>query len=224
MKNIDPATLRLILLGPPGAGKGTQAVKISEKYNIPHISTGDIFRENIKNKTALGIETKRYIDSGGLVPDEMTIKIIEDRLQRSDCTKGFILDGFPRTVYQAEAFDGIMSAGGFVITAVVNIFVSDDVLIERLSGRRVCQSCGKIYHIISMPSGKDGMCDVCNGELYQRDDDAPEVIASRLAAYHDQTEPLLGYYKQKGGLFEISGSGEISETTKDMFALLEKLI
>ena len=213
----------LIILGAPGAGKGTQAESITGKYGIPHISTGDIFRENIKAHTALGKEAKGYIDAGNLVPDELTVRIVEDRLKEPDCENGFILDGFPRTIGQAESLDRTMVADGKKITAAINIDVKDEAIIERLSGRRVCKNCGESCHVIFAPPAVEGVCDKCGGELHQREDDVPEVIKSRLAVYHSQTEPLIGYYRQKGIFHAIKGREEISDTTKDMFLVLERL-
>ena len=217
------SALRLIMLGAPGAGKGTQADNISEEYGIPHISTGDIFRANIKGGTELGKEVKKYLDSGGLVPDELTVKIVEDRLNQSDCDRGFVLDGFPRTIYQAEMLDSILESEGKRVTAAINIRVSDGDLVERLSGRRVCRGCGKSSHIKYAPQAVDGVCDICSGELFQREDDAPEVVLSRLEAYHAQTEPLIEFYREKGVFLEILGKEEIADTTRDMFAVLEKI-
>ena len=222
MKNTDK-TLRLIIMGGPGAGKGTQADNIVREYGIPHISTGDIFRENIKGETALGKEVKGFLDLGQLVPDELTVKIVDDRLARPDCNKGFILDGFQRTTVQAKSLDEIMAKQGTELTAAINIHVSDDEIVERLSGRRVCKSCGKSYHVKYGPPSAEGICDACGGDLYQRDDDKPEVIKGRLSVYHAQTEPLLDFYKQKGIFLQIRGREEIADTTKDMLEALEKI-
>ena len=222
-EKVSKKALKLIIMGGPGAGKGTQADNIVREYGIPHISTGDIFRENIKGETVLGKEVKGYLDKGQLAPDELTVKIVEDRLSRADCEKGFVLDGFPRTINQAESLDKFMSDNGSEITAAVNIYVSDEEIVERLSGRRVCRSCGKSYHIKYGPPAVEDVCDSDGGELFQRDDDKPEVIKSRLTVYHAQTEPLLEYYKNKGIFLQIRGREEISDTTKDMFDTLEKI-
>ena len=191
--------MNIILLGAPGAGKGTQATKISDAYKLPHISTGDIFRENIKNQTPIGLEAKSYIDKGQLVPDEVTCRIVEDRLQKSDCKDGYMLDGFPRTIAQAEALDKITK-----IDLVINIDVDFSLLMERLCGRRVCKECGESYHVSKLNG--ETKCSRCGGELYQRKDDNPETVQSRLDVYNAQTAPLIEYYTKKGLLFNVGGN------------------
>ena len=191
--------MNIILLGAPGAGKGTQATRISDAYKLPHISTGDIFRENIKNQTPIGMEAKSYIDKGLLVPDEVTCRIVKDRLQKSDCQVGYMLDGFPRTIAQAEALDKITK-----IDLVINIDVDVSLLMERLCGRRVCKDCGESFHVTTLNGATN--CSRCGGELYQRKDDNPETVQSRLEVYNAQTAPLIEYYSQKGLLFNVEGS------------------
>ncbi|NMB07870.1 MAG: adenylate kinase [Tissierellia bacterium] len=209
--------MRLILLGPPGAGKGTQASAIVEKYNIPHISTGDIFRENIKKGTELGEKAKEYMDKGLLVPDELVISIVEDRLQQEDCKNGFLLDGFPRTLNQGEALDEVLSKMGLNLNRVVNLDVGKEILIERAIGRRICKDCGEVFHIKFNPSKKEGVCDNCGGKLYQRDDDTVETVEKRIEVYHKQTEPLIDYYNKKGLILNVDGS-------KDKNLLFEEIV
>lgn len=191
-------TAKLVFLGPPGAGKGTQAVRVSEALGVPHISTGDIFRKEIREKTPLGVEAKSYIDAGGLVPDSVTIGMVKNRLAEDDCKNGFLLDGFPRTIVQAEALDTFAKPD-----MVIDIAVADEKLMARLTGRRVCAKCTGTFHISNL--GSSEVCPECGGELYQRDDDKPETILSRLNAYHAQTAPLIGYYAQVGSLREVDG-------------------
>lgn len=198
--------LRAILLGPPGAGKGTQAVRIVDKFNVPHISTGDIFRDNIKKGTELGKKAKAYMDRGELVPDDLVIEIATTRLLEDDCKEGFLLDGFPRTIYQAEKLDAFLEKHGQKIDKVLNLDVKKDVLIERLTGRRVCKGCGASFHIKNMPPKKAGICDVCGGELFQRSDDTAATVANRIDVYNEQTLPLVEYYKKAGVLFDVDGS------------------
>ncbi len=198
--------MNIILLGAPGAGKGTQASKISAAYNLPHISTGDIFRENIKNQTPIGVLAKSFIDKGQLVPDEVTCKIVEERISRADCANGYMLDGFPRTIAQAEALDKIAK-----IDLVINIDVDHSLLMDRLCGRRVCKDCGESYHISRLGDKTD--CARCGGELYQRKDDNPETVQSRLRVYNAQTSPLIEYYTKKGILFNVVGN----TTPEDVF-------
>jgi len=212
--------MRLILLGAPGAGKGTQAAVLTEKLNVPHISTGDIFRENIKKGTELGRKAKEYMDKGALVPDEITVGIVKDRISRPDCSKGFILDGFPRTIYQAEYLDKVLKDLGVDIDHVLDIHVADEEIIERLSGRRVCKACGATYHVKYNPPAKEGTCDQCGSQLIQRDDDKKETVAERLKTYHRQTEPLIEFYKQKGKLVTVEGQDSINETTRLVFEAL----
>ena len=198
--------LRTILLGPPGAGKGTQAAKIIEKYNIPHISTGDILRENIKKGTELGKKAQEYMNRGELVPDDLVIEIATTRLLEDDCKDGFLLDGFPRTVYQAEKLDEFLAAHGSKIDKVIDIEVGKEELMERLTGRRVCKSCGASYHIVNIPPKKEGVCDVCGGELIQRADDNAETVANRIEVYEAQTMPLVEYYEKAGNIAHIDGA------------------
>ncbi|MDP4092455.1 MAG: adenylate kinase [Bacillota bacterium] len=212
--------MRMIMLGAPGAGKGTQAVKLAEKYNIPQISTGDIFRSNIKNGTELGKKAKEYIDKGMLVPDEITIGIVKDRLQQTDCKNGFILDGFPRTIPQAEYLDDALESMGVKLDVVLNIGVDDSEIIKRMSGRRVCPKCGLSYHTIFNPPKDAVNCDVCKVQVIQREDDREETVISRLKTYHSQTEPLINYYGGKGLLLTVEGRDKIDETTKAIFKAL----
>ena len=201
--------MKIVFMGPPGAGKGTQAEKIIENYQIPHISTGDMFRKAIKDQTELGMEAKRYMDQGALVPDQVTIGIVKDRLSESDCKSGFLLDGFPRTVDQAKALDEILTSLDSKIDYVINIDVDLDILKERLTGRRICRSCGATYHMIFNPPAVAGTCDKCGGELYQRKDDNEETVGNRLDVYVSQTKPLLDYYSLAGNLVNINGQQSI---------------
>ena len=201
--------MKIVFMGPPGAGKGTQAEKIIENYQIPHISTGDMFRKAIKDQTELGMEAKRYMDQGALVPDHVTIGIVKDRLSESDCKSGFLLDGFPRTVDQAKALDEILTSLDSKIDYVINIDVDLNILKERLTGRRICRSCGATYHKIFNPSAVEGVCDKCGGELYQRKDDNEETVGNRLDVYVNQTKPLLDYYSLAGNLVNINGQQSI---------------
>ena len=214
--------MHILLMGPPGAGKGTQAAKLVKKYGIPHISTGDMFRAAVKEGTELGKKAKACMDAGQLVPDEITIGIVRERLQKPDCTKGFILDGFPRTVEQADALDGILKSLSIHLTRAVDISVPSSSLIERAVGRRVCKKCGAAYHIRFNPSKKDGVCDECGGETYQRADDSEETMKSRLSVYDTQTKPLIRYYQKAGLYSEIDGSQEMSKVFADITACLEK--
>ncbi|MGI6752134.1 MAG: adenylate kinase [Anaerovoracaceae bacterium] len=198
---------RLVLLGPPGAGKGTQAVKIVEKYKIPHISTGDIFRKNVKEGTPLGTKAKEYMDKGELVPDELVVDLVCDRLTEEDCREGFLLDGFPRTVYQAKEFDKFLTSNGIKIDYVIDINVEEEELLNRMIGRRVCRACGAPYHVTNMPPKKEGICDICGGQVYQRADDVEETVRNRFQVYKEQTMPLLKYYEEKGNIVHIPGVG-----------------
>ncbi|MCD6510010.1 MAG: adenylate kinase [Thermoprotei archaeon] len=198
--------MNIVLLGPPGVGKGTYAGRLSERYGIPHISTGDILREEIKRDSELGRKVKKYVERGELVPDSIIIEVIKERLAADDCRKGFILDGFPRTLNQARALDNIVR-----VDVVFNFVAPKEVIIERLSGRRICRKCGAIYHIRYKPPKKPGVCDICGGELYQREDDKPEVIERRLEVYKEQTAPLIDYYSKKGLLVDIDASKEVNE-------------
>ena len=208
--------MNIILLGAPGAGKGTQASRISDNYVLPHISTGDIFRENIKNETPIGLLAKSYIDKGQLVPDEVTCKIVEERIGRIDCEKGYMLDGFPRTIAQAEALDKITN-----IDLVINIDVDFSLLLDRLCGRRVCKECGESYHITKL--GGETKCSRCGGELYQRKDDNPETVQSRLDVYNAQTAPLIDYYTKKGVLFNVGGNASPETVYAEIAAKLDSL-
>jgi adenylate kinase len=213
--------MNIILLGPPGAGKGTQAKKIAESFKVPHISTGDILRENIGNSTPLGIKAISYMDRGELVPDELLITIIRDRLSRKDCSKGFMLDGYPRTIPQADALQMILTESNRKLDVVLNIDVVDEELIERLSGRRMCR-CGASYHLMFNPPEKEEICDLCKGKLYQRDDDKEEAIKNRLIVYKKQTQPLIEYYHDKGLLRTIDGGKDISGIFEDIKKVLER--
>lgn len=212
--------LRIILLGPPGAGKGTQAVKIVEKYGIPHISTGDIFRENIKKGTELGKKAQEYMNKGELVPDDLVIAIATVRLLEDDCKNGFLLDGFPRTVYQAEKLDEFLEAHNSKIDKVVDISVGKEELMIRLTGRRVCKKCGASYHIVNIPPKKEGVCDICGGPLIQRDDDNAETAANRIEVYEEQTRPLVDYYKKAGNLVLIDGTTGLENVFADIVRAL----
>ena len=203
--------MRMILLGPPGAGKGTQAKMLLEKLAIPQISTGDILRAAVKDGTPMGLEAKSFMDSGGLVPDSVVIGIIRDRIQDEDCSKGYILDGFPRTIAQAEALDTMLSELGSGIDAVVSLQADEEELVRRLTGRRTCRSCGFGFHVMFKPPKAEGVCDECGGELYQRDDDQETAIRERLSVYGEQTQPLIDYYRGKGTLKEVDGLGEIQK-------------
>lgn len=198
--------LRTVLLGPPGAGKGTQAVRIVEKYNVPHISTGDIFRENIKNGTELGKKAQEYMNKGELVPDDLVIEIATTRLLADDCKEGFLLDGFPRTVYQAEKLDEFLKEHGMELDVVIDIEVEKEELITRLTGRRVCKACGASYHVVNIPPIKEGICDSCGGELFQRADDTVETVNNRIEVYNEQTMPLVDYYKNADKLAVVDGA------------------
>jgi len=210
------------LLGPPGAGKGTQAVKIVEKYSIPHISTGDIFRENIKNETELGKRAKSYMDRGELVPDELVVEIATDRLTKNDCKNGFLLDGFPRTIFQAEKLDEFLTKRGEKIDKVINIDVEKDALVKRITGRRVCKSCGASYHVVNIPPKKDGVCDLCDGELIQRADDTEETVLNRIDVYNKQTKPLVDYYDKAGVIVNIDGNKDLDDVLSDIITALGK--
>lgn len=212
--------MRLILLGPPGAGKGTQAVRIANKYNIPHISTGDILRKNIKDGTELGKKAKEYIDKGLLVPDELVVAIVEDRLKEEDCKSGFLLDGFPRTVNQAEALDKVLNNMNTSLHGVINIKVDKSTLVGRAVGRRICQECGATYHIEFNQSKTEGKCDVCDGELYQRNDDKEETVSKRIEVYLNETAPLTEYYSKKELLENINGQQDINNVFEDIVLAL----
>lgn len=215
--------MNLVLMGLPGAGKGTQAEKIVEKYGIPHISTGDMFRAAIKESTELGLKAKSFMDKGDLVPDEVTIGIVRERLSKEDCNKGFLLDGFPRTVAQADALENILSDLNKKINFVINIDVDKEILMERLTGRRICKSCGSTYHLVFNPPSNDGVCDRCGGELYQRADDNAETVQNRLDVNLKQTQPLLDFYETKGYLRNINGQQDIRIVFNDIDKLLGSL-
>ena len=198
--------MKIIMLGAPGAGKGTQAKQIARKYSIPHISTGDIFRANIKNGTELGKKAKEYMDQGLLVPDELTCDLVMDRIQQDDCKNGFVLDGFPRTIPQAEALDAALTKIGEKMDYAIDVDVPDENIVSRMSGRRACLDCGATYHIVSLPPKTEGKCDHCGSDLVLREDDKPETVQKRLTVYHDQTQPLIDYYKNQGILKSVDGT------------------
>ncbi len=214
--------MKIIMLGAPGAGKGTQAIMIAEKYGIPHVSTGDIFRANIKNGTELGREAKKYMDQGLLVPDELTVKILLDRVAKEDCQKGYVLDGFPRTIPQAEVLDKALTEMEDAIDVAVNVDVPDENIIRRMSGRRACLSCGATYHIEHVPPKTEGICDHCGQPLVLRDDDKPETVKNRLKVYHDQTQPLIDYYAGKGILRTVDGTRSMNDVFAAIVEILEK--
>ena len=215
--------MNIILMGLPGAGKGTQASEIVKKYPIPHISTGDMFRKAIKEETDLGKQAKSYMDRGELVPDEVTIGIVRERLAEEDAKKGFLLDGFPRTVEQADALNDILSSLGREVDAVINIQVPEEELMNRLTGRRICEVCGTTYHLVFNPPKVEGVCDLDGGKLYQREDDNPETVANRLSVNVKQTKPLLDFYENQGVLKNIDGSRQIDNVTEDVIQILESL-
>ena len=212
--------MKIIMLGAPGAGKGTQAKKIAAKYQIPHISTGDIFRANIKNGTELGMKAKAFMDAGGLVPDEITIGMLLDRIQEADCAKGCVLDGFPRTIPQAESLTKALKDMGESIDYAVNVDVPDESIIRRMSGRRACLACGSMYHIVYNVPKTEGVCDVCGQQLVLRDDDKPETVKKRLDVYHEQTQPLIDYYKKTGVLAEVDGTMDMEEVFQAIVRIL----
>lgn len=214
--------MKIILIGGPGAGKGTQAKRIKEEYSLPHISTGDIFRANIKNNTVLGIEARKYIDKGLLVPDDLVVDLVVDRLLQEDCKDGYILDGFPRTIPQAQALDQSLEEAKDKIDFVINIEVADENIIKRMSGRRACLKCGATYHIKHIPPKVEGVCDICESELVLREDDKPETVRKRLKVYHEQTRPLIEYYSCKGNLLRVDGSRPIDTIFEDIKSHLEE--
>ncbi|WP_027718363.1 adenylate kinase [Desulfovirgula thermocuniculi] len=214
--------MKLLIMGPPGAGKGTQAEMLVKELGITHISTGDMFRAAIKEGTEMGKKAKEYMDRGELVPDEVVVGMVKDRLQKPDCQKGFLLDGFPRTLAQAEALDETLRSMGIQLDGVINITVPRDKLMARLTGRRVCRNCGATYHILFNPPQMEGKCNACGGELYQRSDDNEEAVANRLDVYEAQTRPLIEYYTQKGLLVNINGDQEIKKVFEDIIAGLKK--
>lgn len=213
--------MRIVLLGPPGAGKGTQAAKIVSQFSIPHISTGDILRKNLKEGTPLGLKAKEYMDRGLLVPDDLVVEIIKDRLSQKDCVKGFMLDGFPRTVAQAKALDAVLKDMGISLDSVLNINVDYDLLIDRITGRRICRDCGATYHVAFNPPKAKGKCDICGGGLYQRDDDKEETVKKRLKVYTQETQPLIHYYQEKNILETINGEQNIDKVFEDIKDILQ---
>ena len=212
--------MKIIMLGAPGAGKGTQAKKIAAKYGIPHISTGDIFRANIKNGTELGKKAKTYMDQGLLVPDELVVDLVVDRVSQDDCTKGYVLDGFPRTIPQAEALDKALEAKGQKMDYAIDVDVPDENIVNRMSGRRACLNCGATYHLISIPPKVEGICDRCGSEIVLREDDKPETVQKRLKVYHEQTQPLIDYYKNQGILKSVDGTQPMDEVFKAIVTIL----
>ena len=212
--------MKIVMLGAPGAGKGTQAKMIAEKYGIPHVSTGDIFRANIKNGTELGKEAKQYMDQGKLVPDELTVKILLDRVSQPDCKNGYVLDGFPRTIPQAEVLDKALAELGESIDYAIDVDVPDENIVKRMSGRRACVSCGATYHVVHVPPKKEGICDRCGSELILRDDDKPETVKNRLDVYHKQTQPLIDFYTKKGVLKTVDGTVDMQDVFKAIVAIL----
>ena len=212
--------MKIIMLGAPGAGKGTQAKMIADKYGVPHISTGDIFRANIKNGTELGMEAKKYMDQGLLVPDELTVRILLDRVAQDDCKNGYVLDGFPRTIPQAEVLDSELTKLGDHIDYAINVDVPDENIVKRMSGRRACLTCGATYHIEHVPPKKEGICDVCGSELVLRHDDKPETVKNRLNVYHEQTQPLIDFYTEKGVLKTVDGTVPMEEVFAAITAIL----
>lgn len=212
--------MKIIMLGAPGAGKGTQAKQIASKYEIPHISTGDIFRANIKNGTELGKKAKEYMDQGMLVPDELTCDLVMDRIAQDDCERGFVLDGFPRTIPQAEALTNALTKIGQSMDYAIDVDVPDENIVNRMSGRRACLNCGATYHIVFNPTKTEGVCDTCGNETVLRDDDKPETVQKRLTVYHDQTQPLIDYYKEQNILKSVDGTKPMDEVFSDIVAIL----
>jgi adenylate kinase len=212
--------MKLIMLGAPGAGKGTQAKQIAKAYAIPHISTGDIFRANIKNNTELGKKAKTYMDAGQLVPDQLTCDLVMDRIHQEDCSNGFVLDGFPRTIPQAQALTKALEADGETMDYAIDVDVPDDNIVKRMGGRRACLNCGATYHVVSIPPKKEGICDACGSELVLRDDDKPETVQERLRVYHEQTQPLISYYEEQGILRSVDGTVPMEA----VFASIQKIL
>lgn len=212
--------MKIIMLGAPGAGKGTQAIQIAEKYKIPHVSTGDLFRSNIGNKTALGMEAKGYMDAGKLVPDELTVRMLLDRVAEDDCKNGYVLDGFPRNIAQAEVLEEEVNKLGDKIDYAIDIEVPDENIVKRMSGRRACLKCGATYHIEHVPPKKEGICDNCGSELVLRADDAPETVLKRLSVYHEQTQPLIDFYNKKNILITIDGTQDMNKVFADVVKVL----
>ncbi|MFS4092685.1 adenylate kinase [Streptomyces sp. AF1A] len=215
--------MRIVLVGPPGAGKGTQAVRLAEKLAIPHISTGDLFRANISRQTELGKLAKSYMDAGNLVPDEVTIAMAKDRMEQPDAEQGFLLDGFPRNVKQAEALDQLLESENIKLDAVLDLEVPEDEVVKRIAGRRICRNdSAHVFHVTYSPPKKEGVCDVCGGELYQRDDDSEDTVRTRLEVYHTQTEPIIDYYKAQGLVVTISALGPVDEITQRALEALKR--
>ncbi len=212
--------MKIVMLGAPGAGKGTQAQMLAKKYDIPHISTGDIFRMNIKNGTELGLEAKKYMDQGLLVPDELTVRILLDRVAKDDCKNGYVLDGFPRTIPQANVLEDALTKLGDKIDYAVNVDVPDENIIRRMGGRRACLACGATYHIEHVPPKKEGICDKCGQELVLRDDDKPETVKNRLQVYKEQTQPLIDFYTERGVLHNVDGTKDMNEVFEAIVAIL----
>lgn len=212
--------MKIVMLGAPGAGKGTQAKMIAEKYSIPHISTGDIFRSNIKEGTELGLEAKSYMDQGKLVPDELTVKILLDRVAKDDCRNGYVLDGFPRTIPQANVLKEALEAQNDKIDYAINVDVPDENIVRRMSGRRACVTCGATYHIEHVPPKKEGICDKCGSALILRDDDKPDTVLNRLKIYHEQTQPLIDFYNNEGILKEVDGTIDVKDVFANIAAIL----
>jgi len=217
---MEKTIMKIIMLGAPGAGKGTQAKKIAEKYQIPHISTGDIFRANIKNGTELGKKAKTYMDQGLLVPDELVCDLVVDRVQQDDCKNGYILDGFPRTIPQAESLDAALAALGESMDYAIDVEVPDENIVKRMGGRRACVGCGATYHLEYAPTKVEGICDTCGAELILRDDDKPETVQKRLGVYHEQTQPLIDYYNKKGILKEVDGTMDMEDVFQAITTIL----
>jgi adenylate kinase len=213
--------MKIIMLGAPGAGKGTQAKKLAAKYEIPHISTGDIFRANIKNGTELGKKAKVFMDQGLLVPDELVVDLIMDRFAQPDCEKGYVLDGFPRTIPQAKALDEALAKNNDAVEYAIDVDVPDEEIVKRMSGRRACVNCGATYHLVTIPPKKEGICDVCNAELILRDDDKPETVLKRLKVYHEQTQPLIDYYRAKGVLRTVDGTKDPETAFDEIVSIVE---
>ena len=212
--------MKIIMLGAPGAGKGTQAKKIANKYSVPHISTGDIFRANIKEGTELGKKAKTYMDQGLLVPDELVVELVVDRIQQADCENGFVLDGFPRTIPQAEALDVALKNIGESMDYAIDVDVPDENIINRMSGRRACLDCGATYHIVTIPTKVEGICDICGNKIVLRDDDKPETVQKRLEVYHAQTQPLIDYYKEQNILKTVDGTQPMEDVFGAIVAIL----
>jgi len=213
--------MKIIMLGAPGAGKGTQAKKLAAKYAIPHISTGDIFRANIKNGTELGQKAKVFMDQGLLVPDELVVELIMDRFGEPDCVNGYVLDGFPRTIPQAKALDDALTKNGEAVEYAIDVDVTDENIVRRMSGRRACINCGATYHLVTIPPKKEGICDTCGSELILRDDDKPETVEKRLKVYHEQTQPLIDYYREKGILKTVDGTKDPGTAFAEIVAIVE---